>query len=54
MRIDQLMILYAAVNKIKVSLIKAMIRQWLMNFKMMGTIECTSLITCIVSRLEIL
>ena len=54
MRIDELMILYAAVNKIKVSPIKVMIRQWLMNFRMMGHVECTSLITHIASRLGIL
>ncbi|RLN05018.1 hypothetical protein C2845_PM13G08110 [Panicum miliaceum] len=42
------------VNKIKVSLVKAMISQWLMNFKMTGPIECTFLITRIASCLGIL
>jgi type II secretory pathway component PulF len=50
-RIDELMILYAAVNKTKN---KTMIRQWLMNFKMMGPLKCTSLLSRIVSRLGIL
>jgi hypothetical protein len=54
MRNDQLMILYAMVNKIKMSPVKAMIKQWLRNFKMMGPIECTSLITRITSSMGIL
>ena len=33
------------VNKIKVSPVQALVRQWLLNFKMTGPIECTSLIT---------
>jgi hypothetical protein len=51
---DELMILYAMVNKIKISPMKAMIKQWLMNFKMMGPIECTSLITHIASSMGVL
>jgi hypothetical protein len=43
---DVLMILYAMINKIRISPMKAMVKQWLMNFKMMGPLECTSLITC--------
>jgi hypothetical protein len=44
-RNDELMILHAMVNKIKISPVQAMIKQWLRNFKMTGPIECTSLIT---------
>jgi hypothetical protein len=51
---NKLMILYAKVNKIKISPVKAMIKQWLTNFKMMGPVECTSLITRIASRMGIL
>jgi hypothetical protein len=39
MRNNELMILYAMVNKIKISPVKAMIKQWLTNFKMTGPIE---------------
>jgi hypothetical protein len=52
--IDELMFLYVVVCKIKVSPFKSIIMQWLMNYKMMGPIECMSLITRIVSRLGIL
>jgi hypothetical protein len=31
-----------------------MIRQWVMNFKMMGPIECMSVVTCIARRLGVL
>ena len=48
---DELMILYAMVKKINISPIKAMVQQWLGNFKMMGPIECTSLITRIATRI---
>jgi hypothetical protein len=51
---NELMILYTMVNKIKISPLKAMIKQWLMNFKMTGPIECTSLITRITSSMGIL
>jgi hypothetical protein len=44
-RHDELMILFAAVNKIKVSPVKAMILQWLGNFRMTGPISCTSMIS---------
>ena len=47
---DELKILYAMINKIKVSPVKPMIMQWLDNFKMSGPIECTSLITRIAIR----
>ena len=39
------------VNKIKVAPVKAMVKQWLLNFKMMCPIECTSLITRIAKRI---
>jgi hypothetical protein len=44
-RIDELQILFTMVNKIKISPGNSMIKQWLQNFAMVGTIECTSLIT---------
>jgi hypothetical protein len=48
---DELLILYAMVNKIKISPAQALVRQWLWNFKMTGPIECTSLITHIATRI---
>ncbi|RLN00800.1 hypothetical protein C2845_PM06G26210 [Panicum miliaceum] len=53
-RNDELIILYAMVNKIKISPVKSMIKQWLTNFKMTGPIECTSVITRIASSMGIL
>jgi hypothetical protein len=53
MRTNEMMILYTAVTRIKVSPVQDMIRQWLTNFKMMGSIECTSLISHIVTNLGI-
>ena len=49
-RNDELLILYAMVNKIKISPAQALVKQWLSNFKMTGPIECTSLITRITTR----
>src|SRR6185503_14445046 len=40
-RNDELLILYAMVNKIKISPAQALVRQWLLNFKMTDPIECT-------------
>ena len=54
MRNDELIILYAMVNKIKISLAMALVKQWLTNFKMTGPIECTYLVTRIVSNMGIL
>ena len=51
---DELMILYAMDNNIRVSPTKAVAKQWLTNFRMMGPIECTSLVTRIVSNIGIL
>jgi hypothetical protein len=53
-RNDELMILYAMVNKIKISHVNGMIKQWLTNFKMTDPIVCTSLITRITSSMGIL
>ena len=53
-RNDELLILYAMVNKIKISPAQALVKQWLLNFKMMGPIECTSLITHITTRVSAL
>jgi hypothetical protein len=47
------MILYTTVIRIKISLVQAMIRQWLMNFQMTGSVDCTSLISRIVTNLGI-
>ena len=41
-RNDELKILYATVNNIRVSPARAMVKQWLTNFRMTGLIECTS------------
>ena len=54
MRNDALLILYAMVNKIKVSPAQALVKQWLSNFKMTDPIECTSLITRIATRVSAL
>ena len=51
LRNDELMILYAMVNKIRVSPAKAMVKQWLTSFRMTGPIECFSLVTRIVSNM---
>ena len=53
-RNDELKILYAMVNKIRVSPARAMVKQWLTNFKMTGPIECTSLVIRIVPNMGIL
>ena len=44
-RNDELLILYAMVNMIKISPAQALVRQWHSNLKMTCPIECTSLIT---------
>ena len=48
---DELLILYAMVNEIKISPVQALVKQWLSNFKMSGPIGCTSLITRIATRI---
>ena len=53
-RNDELMLLFAAVNKIKVSPVKAMISQWISYIKMLGPISCTSLITRIADMVKAL
>ena len=50
-RNDELLIVYAVVNKIKISPVQALVKQWLLNFKMTGSIECTSLITRIATHI---
>lgn len=52
MRNDELMILYAICHNIKVSLVQAMICQWLTNFKMTDPISCTFFITRIAEMAE--
>ena len=42
------------VNKIRVCPARAMVKQWLTKFRMMGPIECTSLVTRIVSNMHVL
>ena len=44
-RVDELHILYAMVNKIKIAPVQEMVHQWLGNFRMSGPVECTSLVT---------
>jgi len=53
-RNDELLILYAMVNMIKISPAQALVKQCLLNFKMMGPIECTPLITRIATRVSTL
>ena len=54
MRVDELRILFAMVNKTKISPVKFMVRQWLENFHLVGPVECTSLITRIAQGLGVL
>ena len=42
------------VNKIKIAPVQEMVRQWLGNFRMVGPVECTSLVTRIATRLGVL
>ena len=42
------------VRQIQISPMKAMVKQWLSNFRMTAPIECTSLVTRIVSSMGIL
>lgn len=51
---DELRIFYAMTKKIKISPVKAMIKQLLEQLKMIGTIDCNSLITRIVVKVEAL
>ena len=50
-RNDELLILYAMVNKIKISPAQTLVEQLLLNLKMTDPIECTSLITRIATRI---
>ena len=54
MCVDELRILYAMVNKIKFSPVKFMVCQWLENYRLVGPVECTSLITRIAQGLGVL
>ena len=42
------------VNKIKITPMQEMARHWLGNFRMVGPVECTSLVTQIATSLDIL
>ena len=53
-RLDELCILYAMVNKTKIAPVQEMVRQWLGNFRMVGPVECTSLVTRIATSLGLL
>ena len=53
-RVDELRVLYAMVNRIKFFPVKFMDRQWLENFLLVGPVECTSLITRIAQSLGLL
>jgi hypothetical protein len=46
-------ILYVVVKRIKIFFVQVMIRQWLTNFKITGSIECTSLISRIVINIGV-
>ena len=52
--IDELRILYAMVNKIKIAPMHEMVRQWLGNFRMVEPVESTSLVTRIATSLCVL
>jgi hypothetical protein len=51
---NEMMIIYVVVIVIKIFPVQAMIPQWLMNFKMTGSIECTSMISHIVMNLGVM
>ena len=53
-RQDELRILFAMVKKIKASHVQPMIKQWLENFRMFGSIKCTSFVTRIASNIGVL
>ena len=53
-RVDELRVLYAIVNKIKIAPVQQMVRQWLGNFQMSRLVECTSLVTRIGTSLGML
>jgi len=42
------------VNKIKIAPVQEMVRQWLGNFRTVGPVECTSLVTRIATSLGVL
>ena len=52
-RMDELRILYAMVNKIKIAPVQEMVRQWLGNFRMTRPVECTSLVTRITTSPQV-
>jgi len=54
LHVDELRILYAMVNKIKFLPAKFMVRQWPENYRLVGPVECTSLITRIAQGLGVL
>ena len=54
LRVDELRVLYAMVNKIKFSPVKFLVCQWVENFRLVGPVECTSLITRIAQGLGVL
>jgi hypothetical protein len=44
-RIDEMKLMYAMINRIRVSPVLCMIEYWLRTFRRGGDVECTSLIT---------
>ncbi len=50
---DEFTIMFAMVRKIKISLVKCMIRQWLESMRFSAPIECTSLIARIAKGLGV-
>ena len=53
-RVDEMKLLYAMINRIRVSPIKCMMEYWLGIFRRGGDEECTSLITRIARNLGLL
>lgn len=53
-RVDEMKLLYAMINRIHVSPIKCMLEYWLGIFRRGGDVECTSLITRIARNLGLL
>jgi hypothetical protein len=54
-REDELKLLYAVVKRQKVSPVVYMMHQWLDVFgPIKGAVECTSLVTCLATRLDLM
>ena len=49
--VDELMILYAMIKKIRVSPVRLMVEHWKGVFQRVGSVECTSLVTRIFEKI---